>query len=123
MPFACEFEEMDGFLQCVVRGSIRNSRELTEYAETILAKAERVGTRRILLQEKALDTSLSAFDAVVLVKNLDKLLGPGPRRRIALVHAPDNEAAIRSFETVFRNRGYRHRMFLDEEAASRWLMG
>ncbi|MCJ2165676.1 MULTISPECIES: hypothetical protein [unclassified Pseudodesulfovibrio] len=121
MPCQLEFTDRDAFLQVDARGSIDNFEDLAGYVEAVLAEAERLGSKCILLQEQELTGHATCFDAVILSKRLTESLNGFPRRRVAVVCAQDNRPVARTFETVLLNRGFRYRMFTDVKSASHWL--
>lgn len=94
--------------------------EVQAYGSAVIAAAQAAGVHRVLCDERSLHYRLGVGETWAAATALAEAV-PAVGR-VALVTAPEAAGMARFFEDTAVTRGLQCRVFLDVEAARRWLL-
>ncbi|NTW57248.1 MAG: DUF4180 domain-containing protein [Chlorobiaceae bacterium] len=95
--------------------------DVEEYASRLLKICLDNGIQRVLCDESAVTTELSALDTYEIGLFISKFVPTS--LRIAIVFRPETSFDVRFFESIVVNRGQQIRVFTDAFSARTWLDG
>lgn len=121
MPIQFETRKENGYIRIIPTGRLETLDELIEYGTYMYDQAIACDIHRVLLDEKDLIDAADASTIYEWCENevVSKTATSGIR--IAGVCTADNFACNKVYETMFQNRSYNFRVFLNEEEAIQWL--
>lgn len=121
MSWEIEFVGKDGILHLKAKG-VMNIDLIKQMSSQTISSAAEHGTNKYLVDFREMVPEVSTMN----INDLPKILrefGTTPGSCMAMVFSPSSEKKedFFFFETVFRNKGLRVRLFMDLNEASQWL--
>lgn len=119
MAISFHFQYIDDTLLVIAKGKDESAEEVINYGLAIKDEALRLGTNKILCDERELVYALGTFNtyesAEFIATHVPKIA------RIAIVCSPSNMSEAQFYETVVVNRGLELRVFTQIDKAQGWL--
>lgn len=122
MPYSSVVIDKKDYLFFVIGGEVDALEDVIAHTDSIISQALKSQRNRLLLDETQLVMNIDGHDAILLAEHLANTHLPSRGMRAAVVCAPQNQNLIRSFETALQNRSINYKMFMDVEAAEKWLL-
>jgi hypothetical protein len=119
MAIEYTMEKRGDILFVEVWGFDESLEEAVSYNNAVRGKAEALGCRKVLCDERDLEYRLSVVDTYKLGEHTARIATSFAR--IAIVTSEPNQEAAEFWENVTKNRGVMARVFYTVAAAQDWL--
>jgi hypothetical protein len=116
-----DFEPREGYLYARATG-IRTRQSVSTLTRLVFEKAVDLGFSRVLVNVTDLGGKLSPLDSYLLVTEVFQPIRWRGLTKAAVVDVGGFPVQRAFSEIVARNRGYKYRIFRDQNRAEKWLM-
>jgi len=121
MTYTLNCEKRDGLLYITVSGEILSADDYAAKARAVVAKALETKLYRVLLDERNIVVSIDTYDIMRIVDWFDENNIQMFGGRLACLCNEESVDVYKKFETVYKNRSFSYRLFLDKTDAVAWL--
>lgn len=119
---AVKFEKRDGYILAVGEGVRNDLTSMIESTKKTVAAAESFGVKNILADYRKVKYNVPLTEAYNIVKVYETRTPEIRDLRIAGVINIEDMELIKFWESVSNRRGFEFKIFLDMDAALKWLV-